>query len=311
MTTDTIRALYAFADTCILLGAKERPELGWLKKRHEQIQKKYKFKSKLETDAFLYYRMYGHAPNKVSDTLKLRYWRTGKYTPGNRTQCLLYGNALELSESEKNYLIQNYYDRNLNVYTSQNLETSRLYYARRECLNTLTASYLAKLSEGRCKSLNIPNGQEGHYLRHLYFTDAFQYVHIPDITTETLEKHITSTRYDSEFTRQMKLLGEIPRKTMIRHLLILGLPDITLEKMNELLMHFGYLPLTRSHSMIGGERLDDLLIHLFQLYQEKCSCLSPDEQLAWFQEACRILDAYFIETKNPRLRFMYFKALNL
>lgn len=311
MNQDTIRTLLALADACIQLGSEERPELAWLKKRHEQIQDKYHLKSRSGTDAFLYDRMYGYEPKKPSDTLKLRYWRTGKCTPGNRAQCLLYGDALELNDSEKSYLIQNYYDRGLDIYMSQSVETDPLYRARTERMNVLTTSYLAKLPDIRRKVLNIPSGQEWHYLRHLYFTDAFHYVYMPDITDETLEKHIISTRYDSEFTKQMKLLGEIPRKSMIRHLLILGLPELTLEKLNELLMYFGYLTLTQNHSMTGGERLDDLLIHLFQLYENQCQDYSADERLIWFQEACRILDAYFIKTDHPRLRFMYFKALNL
>lgn len=311
MHTDTIRKLYELADTCILLGQKERPELIWLKEKHSQIQKKYQLKNKTSADEFLYEHMYGHSPEKPSDTLKLRYWRTGRYTPGNREQCLLFGTALELSDEDMIYMIQNYYDRNLTVYLSEAAESDTAYMQKCTYLKLFAESYLDKVSSERLTDLRIPDGQNAHYLRHLYFTDAFSYVHMPEMKQNVLSKHITSTRYDSEFTRQMKLLGEIPRKTMVRHLLIFGLPDLTLEKMNQLLTFFGYLPLTEDHTLTCGEHLDWLLIHLFELYGKECERLSSGDRLDWFQEASRILDAYFTENNHPHLRFMYFKALNL
>ena len=52
----------------------------------------------------MYERMYGRAPKKDSEVLKLRYWRTGKCMPGNREHCLLFGKALELSETEMEFV---------------------------------------------------------------------------------------------------------------------------------------------------------------------------------------------------------------
>lgn len=308
MNTDIKRQLSKLAETCIELSMEERPEVAWLKAKHRQIQTQYKKKNKTDTDALLFEHMYGHAPEKTSELLKIRYWRTGKSTPGNRTQCLLLGKALKLSPDEMIYLIQNYYDRSLETFPSFSVADAAN-KNRRTYMKELAASYLAGISAERLDDLHIPGEKAGRFLRHLYFTDAFSYVYMPNISRDTFVKHITSTRYDSEFTRQMKLQGEIPRKTMIRHLLILGLPDLSLEILNRRLSLFGYAPLQTEHTLVYGERLDWLLIQLFQLYERECASLPARERLVWFQEACQILDAYFTETGHPRLRFMHFKAL--
>lgn len=314
MRNSTTQKLHNLADACIRLGEEERPELLWLKEKYNHIQQFHQCKSKAQTDQLLYERMYHRPPQKASDTLKLRYWRTGRCTPGNRDQCRLLGTALELSEADMECLIQQYYDRSLTLYTTGPAITAPeapAYLEKCEQMKLLASSYLSRVSKKRLADLHIPEEQSAHYLRHLYFTDAFNYVHMPEVSRKLLVKHITSARYDSELTRQLKLLGEIPRKTMIRHLLILGLPEFTLEKMNQHLQSLGYLPLTETHSATGGERLDWLLIHLFELYEKECASLPAHDRLDWFQQASRILDAHFISAGTPRLRFMYFKALSL
>ena len=127
----------------------------------------------------------------------------------------------------------------------------------------------------------------------------------------TLRKHITSTRYDSELRRQMRLQGEIPRRTMLRYLIILNGPAICLESVNEQLDLLGYLPLGREHTMTGGERLDALVIRLLESYREIYDPLCPGDSHAWLQKMCRRLDAFFAEQGKPRMRFMHFKALEL
>ena len=98
---------------------------------------------------------------------------------------------------------------------------------------------------------------------------------------------------------------------MLRHLIIFDLPHLTLEKLNRQLEFFGYLPLCEEHTMTGGERLDWLLIRLIKLYEEACAGKEEKECLAWFREACRILDRFFVESGKQRMRFMYFKSLDL
>lgn len=61
-------------------------------------------------------RMLGREPRTGTESLKIRYWRTGRYTPVNREQCLRLAGALELTEEEKRFLIQGYFDRSETVY---------------------------------------------------------------------------------------------------------------------------------------------------------------------------------------------------
>lgn len=311
MNADTKRQLHKIAEKCIHLKGKERPEVIWLQEHHKKVQTDCGLKSKIDTDQLLYERMYQKKPEELHNLTKLRYWRTGRSVPGNRDQCLSYGQALCLSENELPYLIQAYYDHSITVYSPASAGTSPDYSVKYEKMIKLTEAYLEKIPSEQLSRFQIPSEKKNHYLRHLYFTDAFHYIHVRPVPEKVLTKHIVSTRYDSEFTRHKKLLGEIPRTVMIRHLLILGLPDITLKQLNEQLSFFGFLPLTESHTLVSGEYQDWLLIQLFQLYEKKCHSFSKEEKLLWFQNACRILDHYFIRTGHPKLRFMHFKALDL
>lgn len=309
--TPTSEQLLDLGKECILLSSQKRPELQWLNLRYRHIQDKYQLKNKQETDLHLYKAMYHQTPLNHSELLKIRYWRTGKHVPINREQCLLFGKALELSPEDMQFLIQGYYDRSLEVYDPSCSSFDALYLKRCDYMERLTDTYLQKSMSKQTQ--NIPLEKQRVYLRHLYFADAFHYVHtLPETNvSQTLSDHLVSKRYDSEFSRQLKLLGEIPRRTMLRHLMIFGLPELTLEKLNKQLAAFGYLPLQAEHSLITGERLDWLLIHLFEIYEELRTSKEPEQCLAWFQEACRILDHFFIKEQSPRLQFMYFKALNL
>lgn len=57
----------------------ERPELSWLKKQFEQFAEKEGIAGRKMTDTRLYERLYGQLPEKQTDTLKIRYWRTGRH----------------------------------------------------------------------------------------------------------------------------------------------------------------------------------------------------------------------------------------
>lgn len=302
----------ALARECILLGNEKRPELERVKKWHENIRKKYSLKNKAETDRFLYERMHGHTPKKSTEFLKIQYWRTGKYVPGSREQCLLFGKALELSGSELRYMLQEYCDRSEDIYLTAESQRNGKCCERKEYLKEMIEEYIRNVPAEKLESLRIPREKAKMFFRHLYFTDAFQYVEpLPGFKQEIMRKHITSYRYQSEFARQMQLRGEIPRKVFIRHLLILGMPDLTLEKLNGQLGFFGYLGLEEEHTMVRGERLDWLLIRLLERYEELRAREERKDCLLWFQKACRTVDQVFREEGYKRLRFMYFKALKM
>lgn len=300
------------ARTCIALGKGPRPELSWLKSRYDLVRSRYHLKNKTETDKFLYERMYGSAPEKESEFLKIRYWRTGKYMPGNRTQCVLFGKALDLTETEMEILIQQYCDRGLDAYDPAACRGDRTYCKRMEYLQEIIETYLRNISKQRLMYLRIPERKTDVFLRHLYFTDALSYVETFDrLSEDIINKHITSLRYESEFSRQMRLCGEIPRRVFIRHLIIMGIADLTLDRLNEQLRFFGYLPLDETHTMVRGERLDWLLIRLIRMYETVREEKDGVEARLWFQKACRTLDFVFKREGCSKLRFMHFKALDL
>lgn len=247
-----------------------------------------------------------------AECLKLRYWRTGRYTPVNRDQCMRLGTALELTKGEQKYLIQGYFDHCETVYNTTEKWEEDDYKEKRRLLERLEEGYLDSVSPDIMRDLKIRAGEKKKYFRHIYFTDAFYYTSVSEENrVRALQKHITSTRYDSELRRQMRLQGEIPRKTMLRHLFILNGPDISLKRVNDQLEFLGYLPLREYHTMTGGERLDQLLIRLLEGYGEIHSSLRPGESHRWLRDMCRKLDGYFVEQGNKRMRFMYFKSLEI
>ncbi len=304
----TKEKLAHLAEECIQMGRNERPELIWLKKCYDRFRKQCCLLGKHETDKLLFEKMYSRTPQKPSDTLKIRYWRTGRHTPVNREQCLMFGKALELKETELNFLIKNYYNRNDQVF-EENSEDP-VYLSRKKQMGRLVQEYLEKIHPGRRIQMRIPCSSLKNNIRHLYYMDAMKYisVHSQQIRL-SLNSHITSINYGTELGRSLRLIGEIPRKTMLRHLLILGMPYINRELIDERLEAFGYLPLCESHTQVDGEHLDWLLIRLLELYETACRGMEPEQCSKWFQDACRILDRYFVEQEKNNLRFMYFKAL--
>ena len=169
------------------------------------------------------------------------------------------------------------------------------------------ASRLAAVSS-YLKGIRLLEGGPLSNLRHLYYVDALQYI-CQEPSSSFWEKHIYSIRYDMELKRSLKLLGEIPRRTMIRHLIILGLPDLSTAWMNEQLSFFGYLPLTPEHTLTGGEYLDRLLLGILASYEEMKRKNGPDCARLWFLNSYRRLDTYFIKNQKNSFRFMYFKSL--
>ena len=168
--------------------------------------------------------------------------------------------------------------------------------------------YLIKITPEVRMKYKISEKQLQHNMRHLYYTDALRYIGANKSLSEN-RRHITSVNYGSELTRILTLTGEIPRKTMIRHLIILGMPYMNCRILSNRLSELGYQELEETHTTTDGYYLDWLLIQLFKIYDEECRGKVPEYCLQWFQQACRILDEYFGKKKEKTLRFMYFKAL--
>ncbi len=295
-------AALILARQCLDKSIGERPELTWLKCQYEKKRKALHL-SKAEMDSLLYRRMNGQMPVKPSDTLKIRYWRTGHHAPLNRDICSRFGKALQFSETEQQYLLQAYLDKSFDTYTEVPSADDRKYWKRRSALDRLVAAYLDKSHQ----TIRHGGRNSVQNFRHLYYTDAIRFTQQADNRLLFSDSHIYSARYDMELKNNLKLIGEIPRKTMIRHFVILGMPNLSIDWMNYHLELFGYLPLSEKHTLRSGEYLDQLLIGILKLYSEQQRQISEPQQ--WFCCCCRELDNFFQRRNNNAFRFMYFKSL--
>ena len=298
------------AKDCIKASQRERPEVRRLKNIYEELRKA-KGLSRAEMDTLIYHRIYGREPERASSTLKIRYWRTGHHVPVNRDTALSFAQALELPPRDACWFLTAWLDKSQEFYPETPPRQDLVYWQRRRRLEHLASEYLERMSEtppSYLKGIRLLEGGPLSNLRHLYYVDALQYI-CQEPSSSFWEKHIYSIRYDMELKRSLKLLGEIPRRTMIRHLIILGLPDLSTAWMNEQLSFFGYLPLTPEHTLTGGEYLDRLLLGILALYEELKRKNGPDCARLWFLNSYRKLDTYFIKNQKNSFRFMYFKSL--
>ncbi len=330
ITDDDRQKLQLLADECIELSKSSRPEVLWLKEKYSEFKKKENEKSSHEADKKIYMLMYNEAPRKDSEVLKIRYWRTGRHVPSSRSQCIDFGHALGLTEEEIMFLLKEFANRSEATYGPKTPANDQNYKSSQGMIQKILEDYIVGKLE------HLPRKVMRTQLRHMFFTDAYSYVSVDAPWPQNVVNHMDSIHYESEFTKFIKLYGDIPRSTMIRNLIILGMPDLSLATLNSQLAAFGYCNLHDDHTLSGGERLDWLLIRLFEMWEERCKdCRDAgastgangggtgsagdggvasagdggDFRLLWFQEACRLLDGYFIEAGMPHLQFMYFKAL--
>lgn len=296
------------ADACIRECRNPRPEKLWLDGMVSLFMEKYRISDKAELDALLYTRMYGRTPGQ-SDILKIRYWRTGRHIPSKREDYVYFGEALDLSDSGMRYLIQMYFNRcdlcfsREEVRHPQETERREIYQKRIELLHSLTGEYLERIHPDLMVRTGVKPESLERNLRFLYFTDSLGYTEnraVPDRTA--------SLSYDAEFRRILRLEGEIPRRTMLRHLILLGNPFLNKRLLTERLEALGYCGLHHDHTGVKGERTDAFLIDLLDLYENTCSGWDPQECAAWLRGALRIADVRFLQSGSSALRFMYFKA---
>ena len=299
-------ALAELADRCIRLSLQPRPEAAWMESVCRRFMEEHGLSGKAELDQLLFERTYS-APANASGALKIRYWRTGRHMPSKRSDCEKFARAIASDETEKRRLMQQYFDRCDRSFSGQ-AEQDPLYRERREYLNRWAEEYLARVHPSRMLQAGVTPESLKRSLRHLYFLDCSGFVSLSGNVTVT-GLHSVSVGYDAEFRRNFSLAGEIPRKTMLRHLIVLGIPFLNAKRLSRGLETMGYFPLEETHAATDGQRLDALVLGLFRLYERVCSGRDPEDCSAWFREASRFLDRYCMEHKAPGLRFMYFKAL--
>ncbi|MCD7752076.1 MAG: hypothetical protein LUI10_10125 [Lachnospiraceae bacterium] len=310
MTPEIRTQLDRIINSCASQKDKERPESIWLNDMYTRFQHSEGIFRKSEADELIYSKMYAALPQNPSDTLKIRYWRTGRHTPSNRDLCTAFGRAMELSEEEMRILLLSYYDRSDLVFETEpspNDPLHKIYRQRLSKMQALAQEYLWKIHPLRRMQLNVRRQDLERNLRHFYFMDARAC--LSDENRSASERHIASINYESEFKQQMRLLGEIPRKSMIRHIFLLSQPFLNRQTVSQALTEFGYLPLQEEHTTVKGEQLDLLIIRFLELYEKTCTGLAPEECSKWLQGAYRYLDQALKDSNLKELRFLYFKAL--
>lgn len=183
-----------------------------------------------------------------------------------------------------------------------------VYGSRQALMQELVREYLQKC---RWRETDYITQEKAEYnFRHYYYTDSLRCVSGTRQDTEN-DSHYRSVYYQSELLRNIRLLGEIPRKTMIRHLFLFLNPFISRQILDERLQAFGYLPLKEDHSMVTGERLDLLLIRLLAYYERSCQGRGPEECRRWLESVLAETDRLLADNGQERMRFMKYKGLRL
>jgi len=297
---DGKKRLMDTAKECLERSRGERPELKRLKELYEKRRAACGL-NRADMDAFLYERIHGEAPSNATEPLKLRYWRTGHHYPANRQICLDFARALELDEKETRWLMTAWMDRSVYFHGKVPPREDAGYWGRRKKIQDMIQTYFdCRFPAEKKFSQNA--------FRHRYYLDALNCIDA-ESSSASWKGSLDSINYDSELKRTSMLLGEIPRKTMLRHLILLSLPRLTLRDLQADLCFFGYLPLTPEHTIIGGEYLDRLVMESVELYERIASEAGPEEAMDWFAECWRELDHYFVSEGKQGFRLFYFKAL--
>lgn len=301
------------ARTVISREPGRRPEAEWIQKRVDRIADIEGIKSRAEMDQLIYEKMYARAPKKT-ETTKIRYWRTGHHLPIRREEALAFARVLQMDQEEINYFLQACMEKSDLVFEEPPEPEHGSYFqyiARTALMEDMISEYIAFVPPARMFQLDIPYENLSAYARHLYCIDALSSTAFASGShrKEIVENHLSSSNYESEFLRIRRLLGEIPRRTMLRQIFLLGIPYLNCRIVDERLRALGYLPLTEGHTSQRGALVDDVVIGLLKLYEECCTGQDPLSCRHWLFEQLSILDQYFLDCQKEEYRFLYFRIL--
>lgn len=290
-----------------------RPEADWIQQKVDDLAAAEGIESRAETDSLIYEKMYARAPKKT-DVTKIRYWRTGHHLPASREEALRFAGALQMDERERLYFLQACMEKSDVVYEKiPDEEAARKEYERRTALmETMISEYIAAVPAHRMFQLDISYENLAAHARHLYCIDALSATAFPEnlLKKEVLEQHFCSNNYEAEFLRIRRFLGEIPRRTILRQTLLMGVPYLNRRLVDERLIGLGYLPLTEGHTSPRGALVDDLVIGFLKLYEETCGGEAPLVCRNWVLEQFQRLDRYLLDCRKEEYRIFYFRILS-
>lgn len=310
MGHDVIR----LAEAIISQEPARRPEAKWIQQRVDRLADTEGIKSRAETDQLIYEKIYARAPKKT-DTTKIRYWRTGYHLPAGREEALAFAKVLQLDQHEKTYFLQACMEKCDLIFESvpgEECPFYSIYKERTALMEAMISEYIQSVPPPRMFQLDISYEKLESCVRHLYCIDALNgtALALSSSKKEIVKNHLSSSNYESEFLRIRRLLGEIPRRTMLRQIFLFSLPYLNRRLMDERLVRLGYLPLTEGHTSQKGALVDDLVIGLLKLYEASCTGQDPLTCRHWMFEQLSILDRYFLEHKKEEYRFLYFRILS-
>ena len=297
-------------DTIIAREPPQRPEIDWLQQKVSRLAEAEGLSGRLEADRLIFERMYARVPQK-SEAMKLRYWRTGRHLPARRDEIQLYAQALDLTPEETLFFLQSCLAKSDRIFTREHL-TDPACLSRRGRMEEMIFEYVDQVPPARMLQLDIPYSRLGGHVRHLYCLDALSTISHPsrEGRTKKIEDHGSSSPYESEFLRQRELFGEIPRQTMLRHIILFSMPCLNRRIVDDRLRELGYLPLTEGHTTVRGALLDDLLLEVLDLYQKTCFGRDPLACRRWLLDLFRHVDQYLTDLRRDSYQFLYFRMLS-
>lgn len=276
------------------ISSEKREEDLWLCDRYQDFLRKSGAKSREEGDLLLSQKMTEIAGAAMSDSpsagLKIRYWRTGRHYPKNRAICVTFGQALGLDTHEQYVLMTCWFNRSDRCFCPKDL-ADPVYQYRIGILTKLKQEFLEKQRPEELLAMCAPGTAPEENLRYIYCNQVYRFLG-NSVRRNTIEpiSHLDTRGYEYQFNREMKLIGEISRSAMIRHLLILGLPFVSRERMNGWLTALGYAPLTKDHRLPGGAAADLMILGILEGYEKECTGRDPAWCMEWFRQTAGMLD---------------------
>lgn len=240
----------------VILGLPE--EQNRLKEYFERYRKAEGIQKYQKLDEEIFKKMYNRVPSKTEVT-KIRYWRCGRHLPINRDEMISLGAALNMSEEEIHLILTE-------VMLEQGLKIKR---NQKELLNSLAKRYLALIPPERKKELGIKGQNVDGYLRHILYADIMDCLWNNEMDRSWYrEKHDYSRNFASECSRFFQTEDKIGRSTMQRLLLIMLIPEMNREIMDDALISLGYAPLSGKIKKKSGAYTDRLYIWLLSKFEQ-------------------------------------------
>ncbi len=276
------------------LSSEKRVEEQWLNTHYQDFLKRNGIRSRADGDTLLCTRMMEQEDRQKTKVntgaLKIRYWRTGRHYPKNRTACEAFGHAMDLDEDDMRYLMTKWFNRADRCFDSEDTPDPE-YIKRTDILKELKREFLDKQRPEELLAMCAPGTAPEENLRYIYCNHALRYLGSQAQTNVSeLISHLDTRGYEYQFGREMNLIGDVSRSAMIRHLLILGMPFVSRERVNGWLDMLGYATLDKLHRQPGGMATDLLILGLLEEYEKTCTGRDPVWCTAWFCQAAGTLD---------------------